>query len=291
MSGIDSVVVAAVLFGALLHAGWNTLVKSSGDKELDIALVHFLGGLASLPLLALVGLPPREAWPFLAGSLVVHVAYYVTLNGAYQHGDLGTTYPIMRGSAPMLVALGSFAVLGESLSAATWIGVAAITTGVLMVGLSRPAEALHHHRALAFALANACVIAAYTFIDGSGVRTTVAAGSAAASYAVLLFVLDALPYPALVWWRRSAEQHQAMAAYAKKRWPLAMLGGLASLGSYWIALWAMTRAPVATVSALRETSVLFATALSVLVLKERFGLQRAIGAAVIVGGVVALRLS
>jgi phosphonate utilization associated putative membrane protein len=288
---VDSIVVAAVLFGALLHAGWNTLVKSSGDKELDIALVHFLGALVSLPLLVLVGLPPREAWPFLAASLVVHLAYYVTLTGAYQHGDLSTTYPIMRGSAPMLVALGSSAVLGESLSPAAWIGVAAVTAGVLTVGLARPGQALHHSRAVAFALANATVIAAYTFVDGSGVRTAVAAGSSAASYAVLLFVLDGIPYPGLVWWRRSPERRRAMADYARKRWPLAMLGGLASLGSYWIALWAMTRAPVATVSALRETSVLFATALSVVVLKEHFGVQRAAGAVIIVAGVVSLRLS
>jgi len=284
-------VVLAVLFGALLHAGWNALVKSSGDKQLDIALVHLLGALVSLPLLWWLGLPPRESWPFLAASLCIHVAYYITLNGAYQHGDLGTTYPIMRGSAPMIVALGSTAVLGESLSLAAWLGVGAVTLGVLMVGLARPGEALHHRRAIGFALANALVIAAYTFVDGSGVRVAVGAGGSAASYVVLLFVLDGIPYPALVFAQRSAAGRRAIADYARRRWPLATLGGLASLGSYWIALWAMTHAPVAAVSALRETSVLFATALSVLVLQERFGLQRAAGAAVIVGGVVALRLS
>jgi drug/metabolite transporter (DMT)-like permease len=197
----------------------------------------------------------------------------------------------MRGSAPMLVALGSATVLGESLSAAAWVGVCAITLGVMLVGLARPAEALHHKRAVGFALANACVIAGYTFVDGSGVRVATAAGSTAAAYVVLLFVLDGVPYPALVAWRRRASGRAAMWAYVRQRWLLATLGGLASLGSYWIALWAMTRAPVAAVSALRETSVLFATVLSVLVLKERFGLQRVLGAAVIVGGVVALRLS
>ncbi len=281
----------AVLVGAMLHASWNALVKSSGDKQLDIALVHFLGAVVSLPLLWWVGLPPVESWPYLAASLTIHVAYYITLNGAYQHGELGTTYPIMRGSAPLLVALGSSAVLGEALTLAAWLGVAAITLGVLMVGLSRPAQALHHRRAIGFALANAVVIAGYTFVDGSGVRLSVAHGQTAASYVVLLFVLDGIPYPALVFAQRSAAGRRAIAAYARQRWPLATLGGLASLGSYWIALWAMTRAPVAAVSALRETSVLFATALSVLVLKERFGLQRAIGAVVIVAGVVALRLS
>jgi phosphonate utilization associated putative membrane protein len=283
-------VVLAVLFGALLHAAWNALVKSSGDKQLDLALVHLLGALVSLPLLLWVGLPPVAAWPFIGMSLLIHVAYYITLNGAYQHGDLGSTYPIMRGSAPLLVALGSTA-LGEQLSTAAWLGIGAVTLGVLLVGLARPGETLHHGRAIAFALANAVVIAAYTIVDGRGVRISAEAGYTAASYVVLLFVLDGIPYPALVFARRSAASRQAMLAYARRRWPLATLGGLASLGSYWIALWAMTRAPVAAVSALRETSVLFATALSVWVLKERFGVQRACGALVIVGGVVALRLS
>ncbi len=283
--------VLAVLVGALLHAAWNALVKSSGDKQLDLALVHFLGAVVSLPLLWWVGLPPRETWPFLAASLAIHVAYYITLNGAYQHGELGTTYPIMRGTAPLLVALGSSTVLGESLSPAAWLGVAAVTLGVLMVGLSRPAQALHHGRAIGFALANAVVIATYTFVDGSGVRLTAAGGQTAASYVVLLFVLDGFPYPALVFAQRSASARRAMLGYARQRWPLATLGGLASLGSYWIALWAMTRAPVAAVSALRETSVLFASVLSVWVLNERFGLQRAGGAVVIVAGVIALRLS
>jgi multidrug transporter EmrE-like cation transporter len=110
---LSTAVVLAVLVGALLHAAWNTLVKSSGDKQLDLALVHFLGAVVSLPLLWWVGLPPREAWPFLAASLAIHVAYYITLNGAYQHGELGTTYPIMRGTAPLLVALGSSTVLAN----------------------------------------------------------------------------------------------------------------------------------------------------------------------------------
>ena len=284
-------VVLAVLLGALLHATWNALVKSSGDKQLDLALVHLLGGIAALPLLAWVGLPPVSAMPFIGLSLLIHIAYYVTLNGAYQHGELGSTYPIMRGSAPLLVALGSTLLLGERLSSTAWLGIGAVTVGVLMVGLARPAETLHHGRAIAYALANAVVIAGYTLVDGHGVRLSADAGATAASYVVLLFVLDGIPYPTLVFLQRSRAARQAMLAYARRRWPLATLGGLASLGSYWIALWAMTRAPVAAVSALRETSVLFATALSVIVLKERFGLQRAGGAVVIVGGVVALRLS
>jgi phosphonate utilization associated putative membrane protein len=282
-------VVLAVLFGAVLHAGWNALVKSSGDKELDTALVHFLGAVVALPPLLIVGAPPPAAWPFIGASLVVHIAYYVTLAGAYKHGDLGMTYPIMRGSAPLLVALGSQLVLGERLSPLAWTGVLGVTCGVAMVGLAHPGEALHHRRALAFALTNAVVIMTYTFIDGSGVRTAVASGASALSYVLLLFVLDGLPYPALVVLRRDAAGRRAILDYARRRWPLAALGGTASIGSYAIALWAMTRAPVAAVSALRETSVLFATLLGAWLLKERLGAQRLLGALVIVAGVIALR--
>ena len=280
----------AVLGGAVLHAGWNALVKSSGDKALDTALVHFLGAIVALPLLVWVGLPPPEALPFIAASLVIHIGYYVALAGAYQHGELGLTYPIMRGFAPLLVALGSSAVLAETPSAMAWVGIVGITLGVALVGLAHPGQTLHHRKALGFAFANAAIIAVYTLVDGKGVRATAAAGHTAAAYVILLAVLDGLPYPALVVLRRDAAGRRAILAYARKRWPLAAIGGAASIGSYAIALWAMTVAPIASVAALRETSVLFAALLGVWLLKEKFGVQRGIGTLVIVGGVMALRL-
>jgi phosphonate utilization associated putative membrane protein len=283
-------VVAAVLCGALLHAGWNVLVKSAGDKTLDTALVHFLGGVVALPFLLWFGLPQPQSWPFIAASLVIHVGYYVALAGAYEHGELGMTYPIMRGFAPLLVALGSGTVVGELPSPAAWLGIVGITLGVAMVGLAHPGEALHHRKALAFAFANAAIIATYTFVDGLGVRTEVAAGGDALRYVLVLFVLDGWPYPLLVWMRRSRAGRREIVAYATRRWPVAALGGMASIGSYAIALWAMTRAPVASVAALRETSVLFAALLGTWLLKEKFGLQRMLGTVVVVLGVMALRL-
>jgi phosphonate utilization associated putative membrane protein len=280
----------AVLCGAMLHAGWNALVKSSDDKQADTALVHFLGALVALPVGLWVGLPRPECWPFMAASLAIHVGYYVALAGAYQHGELGLTYPIMRGVAPLLVALGSAAIIGESPSAGAWLGIIGITVGVALVGLSHPGQALHHGKALAFAFANAAIIASYTFVDGLGVRQAGPAVTEVLSYVMWLFVLDGFPYPLLLWWRRGPQGRQMLVDYARSRWPLAALGGAASIGSYAIALWAMTRAPVASVAALRETSVLFATVLGTVMLKEAFGLQRALGAVVIVGGVMALRL-
>src|SRR5213592_5052984 len=128
---MSSTVFAAVLFAALLHASWNALVKSSGDKELDTALLHGLGAMIGVPLLLWVGLPPREAWPYVGASLVIHIGYYFALAGAYKHGDLGLTYPIMRGFAPLLVAMASGQLIGEHLPLATWLGVAGISGGVL----------------------------------------------------------------------------------------------------------------------------------------------------------------
>lgn len=279
-------VMAAVLFGALLHASWNALIKGGSDKSLDTALIHGLGMVVALPVVAVVGLPAREAWPFLAASIVVHLGYYIALVGAYRHGDLGLTYPVMRGLAPLLVACTSAALIGEVLPMAAWLGVLAISVGVIGVGLSRSALGGHPGKALRYALANAAIIAMYTVIDGLGVR---AAGHAL-SYVATLFLFEGLPYFLLVMWRRGAQRPEAW-RYMGRRWKLALAGTAASFGSYAIALWAMTQAPVATVAALRETSVLFAAALGTLWLKEGFGPLRAAGTLVVVAGVMALRLA
>ena len=278
-------IVLAVLLGALLHASWNALIKSSGDKAVDTALVHFLAALLAVPLLFWVGLPEPTAWPYIATSLLIHIGYYIALVGAYRHGDLGLTYPIMRGCAPLLVALASTTFLDEAPSLIAWAGIVGITAGVALVGLAHPGETLHHRKALAFAFANAAIIAIYTVVDGLGART---AGNAL-RYVMVLFVLDGISYPLGVWLRRNSEARREIVRYAAVRWPAALLGGGASIGSYTIALWAMTRAPVASVAALRETSVLFAALIGTWLLKERFGMQRAVGTAVIVGGVMALR--
>jgi phosphonate utilization associated putative membrane protein len=280
-------VVDAVLFAALLHASWNALIKAGNDQALDTALIQVLGCGVGAALVVWVGLPRREALPWIAASLVIHIGYYITLVGAYRHGDLGFAYPLMRGTAPLLVALTSGQLIGEHVPLAVWLGVGAISSGVLAIGLTRSARDSGSRRhALGYALANAAIIAAYTTVDGIGVRTS----GNAAQYVALLFLLDGLPYFAIVLWQR----RDALAptfAYIRWRWPTALLGACASMGAYGIALWAMTRAPIASVAALRETSVLFAALIGVVMLKERFRLQRAVGTGVIIAGVMALRLA
>ena len=285
-------VTLIVLFGALLHASWNALIKSAEDKSLDTALIHVMGTLVALPLLLFAGFPPNVALPYLAASIIIHIGYYIALAGAYKHGDLGLTYPIMRGLAPLLVAIGSGTLIGEHLSVAGWAGVAGVSTGVLLLGFSRRAWAQSSHRsAVWFALTNAVVIAIYTVVDGLGVRVTAANGGSALQYVSALFLIDGLPYFIIVMSQRSGPQRADAWSYMRKRWPLALLGTIASLCSYGIALWAMTKAPVAVVAALREVSVLFAALLGAWFLKESFGIQRGSGTLLIVGGIAALRLA
>ena len=273
-------VIGIVLLAALLHASWNTLVKSSQDKDLDVALIHLIGSGLALPVVLLVGLPPVQSWPYIAASVLIHIGYYLALSGAYRHGELGLTYPLMRGVAPLLVALSSRFVLGEVLSPLAWGGVLGISGGVVLLGLHR--SALAAPKAIGFALANAVIIAAYTAVDGLGVR----ASGNALQYVAILFSLDGWPFALLI----LATRDGALLEYARHRWPVAAMAACASLGSYGMVLWAMTLAPVATIAALRETSVLIAVLLGTWFLKESFTLQRTVGACVMVAGVMALRI-
>src|SRR6185369_9870211 len=184
----------------------------------------------------------------------------------YKHGDLGFAYPIMRGLAPLLVALAGGRVFGESLPLGAWLGVGGISAGVLLVGLSRSQLGGSHGHALRWALLNAVIIALYTVVDGFGVR----ASGNALQYVTTLFLVNSLPFFALVMWRRGERRPQAW-AYMRSRWKIGLLGAIASASSYGIALWAMTHAPVAAVAALRETSVLFAALIGARWLREGFG--------------------
>jgi phosphonate utilization associated putative membrane protein len=279
-------IVGWVLLAALLHASWNALVKSSRDKALDIALIQILAPIVALPIVCLVGWPPLVAWPFIIGSTIIHLAYYIALSGAYEHGDLGLTYPLMRGAAPLLVAMSSLMVLGEPLSLLAWAGVLGICSGVLFLGLSP--HAVDSPRAVRFAFINAVVIALYTVVDALGVRATAQVNGQPIQYVAALCLVHGWPFALYVLARRGPA---TVWAYARTRWLMGLGGATASMGSYGIALWAMTQAPVATIAALRETSVLFAALIGTLVLKEAFTPRRAVGTATIVAGVMALRLS
>ncbi|MFM1880124.1 MAG: hypothetical protein RLZZ344_358 [Pseudomonadota bacterium] len=274
-------VMALVLLGALLHAGWNVLVKSSADKTLDTAVIHVFCALIALPAALLLGPPPAAAMPYLFASVAIHVGYYFALANAYRHGSLGLTYPIMRGTAPLLVALASWGILNEGLSLIGWIGVITLCLGVIWLGIS--ADIRQQKAAFGYALANAAIVALYTLVDAQGVRLS---SENALSYIALLFSLDGWIFGVTVF----AQRRSILRGYIATRWPLALGGAVASVGSYAIALWAMTVAPVAAVAALRETSVLFAVLLGSLILRETITGQRALATLLIVLGAISIRL-
>ena len=274
-------VTLAVLGAALLHAAWNAMLKGGRDTTLDMAIVVAGSGLVVLPLLPFVPLPAPASWPYIGVSLVIHIGYYSALVGTYRAGDLSHGYPLMRGVAPLLVAGFGAVVLGELPGLWMWVGILLISGGVIGIAFVGGASFLHNRRATAWALANAALIAAYTLVDGTGVRL---AGSTA-SYAVWMFFLDGFPYVLIVAWLRRTE----LLLYARDHWQRGFVGGALSVAAYAIALWAMTRAPIAAVAALRETSVIFAAILGAWLLKEPFGRARLAGAAAVLCGVVALK--
>jgi drug/metabolite transporter (DMT)-like permease len=273
-------VTLAVLFAALLHASWNVMVKRSADGAADLATLTLGASLLAAPLLLVVPLPAPAAWPFLLASNLIHVGYYATLITTYRHADLSVGYPLMRGSAPLLVALFGALVLEEWPSAAMWAGIALISSGVVSLAFAQGWRA-GAGRATLFALANGTMIAAYTLVDAAGART---AGTAL-SYVLWMFFLEGLPFAAFMLWRRGP----AFVAHARARWRGGLAGGACSALSYGIAVWAMTVAPIGAVSALRETSVVFALGLGALLLGERLNLRRWLGVAAVLAGAVALR--
>src|SRR6266545_247210 len=276
-------VTLAVLAAGLLHAGWNALLKSApgGHPLLDTAIIVAGSSVAGLAIIPFVPLPDPTSWKFAAASATIHFAYYLTLAQAYRTGDLSFAYPLMRGTAPLLVTVLGVVFLREWPTAQVTIGIALICAGIVSIAFVRRG-ARHPPSAKWWAFANAAIIASYTLIDGAGAR----ASGNAWSYASWLLFLEGLPF--LVWVR--ARYGAQSMHYVGRSWRRGLAGGAASLGAYAIVLWAMTRAPVAAVAALRETSVLFAALIGAIWLKEGFGLPRLAGAASVVAGVAALKL-
>jgi drug/metabolite transporter (DMT)-like permease len=277
---MSPLVTTLVLGAALLHASWNAIIKSSRDVTLDTALVAAGAAALSLPLTVFVPLPASASWPYLAASAVIHVGYFATLARAYRIGDLGHAYPIMRGTAPILVALFGVALLDERPAATMWLGIVLISAGILGIGLLQQGSA--QRDAARWALANAVIIASYTLVDGAGARLS----ANPAAYGAWMFGLQGVPFVGLI----IALRGRAALDYARCNWQRGLGGGLCLIVSYGIVLWGMTQAPVAAVAALRETSVIFAALLGTIFLKEPFGRTRVIGACIVALGVIALRL-
>lgn len=280
-SGLDPLVFVAVLCAAGLHAAWNALVKQGGDPWLRLATVNLTGTVLAVPFVLALPPPPAAAWPWLFASIVAHTGYYWTLARAYTSGDLSLVYPIARGFAPVLVTLLGAVVAAEIPAPRTLLAVLLVSLGIAGLaftgGIPRTRLA-----AVASALACAGTVGLYTVSDAMGGR---AAGNVLA-YIAWLFLLEAAPFGLRVAWRRREE----LTTGAWRRLGPAVMGGVFATLAYGIVIWAMSRAPMGQVSALRETSVLIATFIGVRLLGEPFGAARILCAGIVLAGLVLMRV-
>ena len=274
-------VAALVLLAALLHAAWNAIAKAIPHRLASatlIALVFLVAGIAGA---AVYGLPDRAAWPFIVASALLQSLYLLMLTASYKYGDFSQVYPLARGLAVLLVALVSVAFLGEHLSPLQ-------LTGVLVVGGSLLALALtggdRHRKATLFAVATGVCIAAYSVADGTGVRES---GSPFA-YIAWLFLIHGAITPVICW--IVAKDRRMYVSALGRHWKLGILGGVLSMLAYGIVVWAQNLAPLALVSALRESSVLLAGVIGFLVFGERFSRVRMAWTTAAVAGIVVLQL-
>ena len=281
---MDSFVFVAVLFAAACHAGWNATIKGGLDPLATTVLISIGAAIVSLVFLPVTGLPAAAAWPWCAASVLIHLVYFAALIESYRAGDMGQVYPIARGSAPLMTAVATTAFIGERLGLLGWCGILLLAAGVLLLSLRGGRDLARPDRtAVGFALFTAVTICAYSVVDGVGARLS---GSANA-YSVMLFACIG---PVMLIYALARRGHEVIAAMGQS-WGLGLAGGGLQLGSYGIANWAMTVAPIAMVAALRESSVLFGAAIAVVFLKEPLRTGRVAAALMIVAGLALIRLS
>ena len=272
-----------ILFAAFLHAFWNFLVRGGNDKVLAMAAIVF--GHAPLALLGLliVGFPDKAALPYIIASSVLHVGYQSFLMNAYRFGGLTQIYPIARGAAPLIIAVISIIILIDELSVPQLIGVVVVSAGILVHGISQTKETEFNMKGFFLALATACFIAAYSMVDGAGTRIT----QNAISYYGGLTVGNCFLFSIYL-----AVFHRGVLGRIIQEARFTFLvGGSASYIAYVLVLWACLYLPIAVVSSIRETSVLFALLLGTIFLKEKITLQRILVVFIIVLGIIILRLT
>jgi drug/metabolite transporter (DMT)-like permease len=273
-------IAGLVLTSAVLHASWNTLLKGGSDRLRSITVMAIAASLFSAGWVAILPAPHVASWIYIALSVALHVVYNLLLVMSYRHGDLGMTYAIARGSSPLLVAAGAAILARERLDAATLVGIALVSGGI--IGLVREYQGGKLSRVIVPAVLTGVMIAAYTVVDGLGSR---ASGNAWA-YAAWLFVSMG-PAMLLVWaFRRAPDRSIRFDAESLR----SAVGGLVSLTAYAIVIWAASISPMGPVSALRESSVVIAAVLGWLFLGERLGPWRLAACLVVASGAACLGL-
>lgn len=281
MTGVDLHVLALVLLAAFAHAAWNAWLKQSSPDFVGLAAISIGWLIFGTIGILYVGLPALSHWPYLLLTTAVHTIYAALLVSAYRHGELSLTYPVARGSAPVIVALAAPFLLHEYIADADIAAVALIVSGILVIGLAGGAD-FHNRHAIFLSLATGVAIAAYTMIDAAGARS----GPAPHTYTAWLFVLAAT---AQLFVSRIVHGKETL-LLLKPRLRRGVAVGILSAVAYAIVLWAMTVAPAALVAAVRETSILFAALIGWGLLGEKITRLRCIGVILTLLGLVLVRL-
>ena len=266
--------IILVLLAAFMHAGWNALLRGGADRAQSMAIMNATLGIAGLGLLAIAGLPAPASWVYAVASGVLHWIYVALLVVTYRSGDLGETYPVARGSSPALVALGGSIFAGEWMNLLGIAGVGLVCAGIFMLAA---AKGRLHAMNLPWALATGVCIAAYTVVDGIGVRVS---GNWLGYTAGIFTFFIAAP----LWFL--AKQGIGFFKTSADEVGKAVGGGLISIAAYGAIIWAMQASPMGAVSALRETSVVFAALLGAAFLGERLTTQRIVACCIIAAGAV-----
>jgi len=273
-----------ILGAALVHATWNALIRADRDRLALIKAMSTTQFALSLSLIPFVALPARESWPYLLASPVFNTGYMLFLNRAYQAGELSLVYPFARGIAPLIVAVVSIVLLGEQLGHTNQIAILLIVLGTTSLALTRGPASLRDLRAVLLALGTGGFIAGYTIIDSIGAR---AAGTAH-GYMVWISLSTGILIVSCVHWLQQRRRHVPGGQRSQRA---GIVSGLMSYASSWLVIWGLTLAPVALVSALRETGIVFAAIIGVVVLKERLNLARLASILTTLIGTTILKLS
>ncbi|KAA8700025.1 EamA family transporter [Pseudomonas proteolytica] len=278
----SDIAITLVLISAFMHATWNAVVRAGSSRFMTLALVDGTALLICLAALPLVDVPSLQVWSYVLLSVVLNTVYRLFLIKAYETGDFGQVYPVMRGVPPVLVALFSYFLLHEHLSFQALAGVLLICLGIISLTFVRKMTALML-RPILMAVGAGVFIASYTVVDAKGVR----ASETVLQYIIYLTVFQSIPIPLLAFLKARTQFVQAIA----RQWRVGMLGGVFYLASYGLVLFALSLDAVAKVSALRETSVIIGAIIAALFFRERFGWRRMLSALVIVCGIILIKVS
>jgi drug/metabolite transporter (DMT)-like permease len=276
-SAMSPAVIGLVLFAAVLHAAWNAVLRSGTDRLWSVTIMSIAMGLVAIPFAAVLTLPASPSWPYLILSSCLQLGYSVFLVYAYRHGELGQVYPIVRGSVPLLVTLGGFLFASQRPSALALLGIVLVALGIMSLALGRHRASV---KSVALALITGLFIAAYLTADGIGVRL---AGDPRA-YATWIFLIYGVSMPVTFIALRGSLTLDVRSAETQK----ALAGGVISLIAYVAVVSALALGPIGPISALRETSVVFAVVIGRVFLGEQLTLGRLAACAVVAIGAACL---